>query len=408
MNKEIIEILIKYKQDHLIKYYDHLSASNKIKFLSDISKIDFEKTTKLYNNCSDYETENSNITPIVPFDSSNIENKEFYEQIGNEIISNGQLAVVTMAGGQGTRLGINGPKGVYELDIDGEKISIFEILSKNFINTNVLWVIMTSVDNHQDTIDFFEKNNNFGVKSVIFFKQNMLPMVCVDGKIIVDENGFIKFGADGHGGVFKALHENKIIDLLEKQGVKYLFFCGVDNILVNPLDPVFLGLTDRKQVELSSKSIVKSNPFEAVGVFCYKDNKPHVEEYINISDQMRMAKDSSGEYIYNLSHILSNLIHINLVKQITTKPLPYYRAKKKCTYMDENFKVITPGVENAYKYEQFNFDIFKYANDILVYKVKREDEFAPIKNKDTQKEDCPKTAIKLYIDKKRKSDSVHN
>lgn len=401
MKKEIEEKLIKYKQDHLIHYYNNLFDIDKDKFIKDINSIDFDKLNKLINDTSAYEVgaNTDSITPIKAVDKEKVKNVEHYEQIGNDLINEGALAVVTMGGGQGTRLGVNGPKGKFELNINGVQKSIFELLAKKFVGKNVPWVIMTSAENNDETVEFFKEKDNFGVKNVIFMVQNMLPMITPDGKIVVGTDGFIRFGADGNGGVYSALESSNTLNILEEMGVKYIFLCGVDNILIHPVDPLFLGMVSENNHDLASKCIIKSSPDEPVGVFCYINNVPSVIEYINISDDIKNKVDENGEYIYGDSHVLSNLLSIKLLKQLTTKPLPYYKALKKCNYMDEDFNIVRPTKANAYKYELFNFDVFKYAKDIFLLRVLRENEFSPIKNSNDKKVDCPKTATKDYLEK---------
>lgn len=384
------EKLSKYNQEHLILYYDKLSNEQKEKFEKDINSINFEFLNELIKNDNQGNVLN-NISPIKSVDKSDLLKENKYELIGKKLVENGKLALITMAGGQGTRLGFNGPKGCYIL----KDKSLFEIFADKIKNYNIPWLIMTSEENDKETRDFFEINNNFNLENVIFFKQRMLPVVDESGKILVSETGFIKMGADGSGGVYNALKENNLIYYLEKIGVKYVFINGVDNCLTNPVDFHFLGMAEDQDYHLACKSVEKSNPEEKVGVFCYNNNKPFVIEYIHLSEELRYLKDKYNNLVYKDSHILSNLLSIDLLKKIENKRLNYYKAHKKINYITLDGEIVKPIVPNAYKFESFLFDSFKYADDFLIVNVNREDEFAPLKNSDEVGVDCPKTALKL-------------
>lgn len=394
-------MLKKYNQEHLIKYYDLLDDIKKEKFIEDINKIDFEFLNKLIQEETS-EEKIEEIKPIKPVLRENLTNIKELENIGKEIVEKKEFALITMAGGQGTRLGFNGPKGKFKIC---DK-SLFEIISETIKGKNIPWLIMTSEENHDETEMFFKENNNFGIEKVVLFKQKMLPLTNEEGKILIGENGFIKFGADGSGGVFNALYKNNLIEFLEENNIKWTFINGIDNCLTNPVDYLLLGLAASNNLELACKSIIKANPNEKVGVFCYINNLPSVIEYINLAEDMSTEKNENGEYKYFDAHVLSNLLSISLLKKIENKPLTFYKAHKKNNYMDELGNIIISTKPNSYKYESFFFDGFKYTNDFLVLRVSREDEFAPLKNSDESLVDCPRTATQLYINYKNKKKDV--
>lgn len=384
-------LLQKYNQEHLLKFMERLNASDQKKFLNDLKKIDFELINTLYNK-KDTSQSIGKITPVNPINREDVQDKENIINIGKNIVNEGKLALITMAGGQGTRLGFNKAKGMYKIN---DK-SLFEIISDTIKKYNIAWLIMTSDENNLDTVNFFKENKNFGIKNVKIFKQEMLPLVDENGKILVGENGFIKFGADGSGGIYKALATNNLIEYLKSLNVKYTFINGVDNVLTNPVDFLLIGLTEKNNYELASKSVVKVNPEEKVGVFCYIDNKPAVVEYVNLSDDMRYKKNAEGSYEYYDAHVLANLLSVGLLDRIKNKPLNYYAAHKKSSFLSDNNELIKPEKPNAYKFESFLFDGFSYTNDFLILRTKRNNEFAPIKNSDEKGVDCPKTALELY------------
>ena len=321
----------------------------------------------------------------------------------DEEIKNGKLAAVTMAGGQGTRLGHSGPKGTYMLGIEPNK-SLFQILCESLKEANqqykvvVPWYIMTSKENNKDTINFFENNAYFGYpkEKIKFFIQGELPMMGTDGKILLNEQGLVKEAADGHGGIFEAMVKSNIIQDMKDNKIEWIFIGGVDNVLVKMVDPVLIGLAKEKHVLAAGKSLVKAGPKEKVGVFCKKNGKPSVVEYTEITDEMAEQQDENGELVYGESHILCNLFNIDCLEEIGKNKLPYHSAFKKATYRKENGEIVVPTEPNAYKFEAFIFDAFEKLDDMVILRVKREEEFAPVKN--ASGVDSPETARKLYND----------
>jgi len=409
MNTEIENtkiILKKYGQEHLLNSYDKLSEKDKKTLLDEIDKIDFELMNSLYNKTKQEEKkEKDKITPIDYLDKYKLKDEfKYYENIGKKSIKEGQLAAVTMAGGQGTRLGHTGPKGTYDIGLDSHK-SLFELLCDNLkeegkkYGVTIPWFIMTSRENNKETIEFFEKNKYFGYqkdKNLFFFIQGELPMMDTEGKILIGEDGLVKLAADGHGGIYEALVKTGMIKKMTEMGIKWIFIGGVDNCLVKMVDPVLMGIAIDKKVTVACKSVVKANPKEKVGVFCRKNGKPNVIEYTEITDEMAESTDENGELLYGESHILCNLFSVDAVERMGAKPLPYHIAYKKATYIDKNGNVVVPDSPNAYKFEAFLFDAFGEVDEMAVLRVKREEEFAPVKNADSVGVDCPKTARELY------------
>ena len=400
---EIERKLKRYNQEHLLDYYNKLPDGElKNKFLEQLERIDFELIDNLYRNTTNVKNEdNVKIEPIEYWDKERLGGKyDFYEEIGTEKIKDGKLAAVTMAGGQGTRLGHNGPKGTYDIGLDSHK-SLFELLCDGLkeanrkYNVTIPWFIMTSRENNEQTIEFFKKNKYFGYeKNVYFFIQGELPMVDTEGKILIGENGLIKEAADGHGGVYESLVKSGMLAKMKELGIEWVFIGGVDNCLVRMVDPVLMGLAIYKGVSAAGKSVVKANPQEKVGAFCKKNGKPNVVEYTEITPEMAEAKDAAGELLYGESHILCNLFKVSAIERMGTNPLPYHSAFKKATYLDKDGNVVVADSPNAYKFEAFLFDAFGALDDMVVLRVKREEEFAPVKN--ATGVDSPETARELY------------
>jgi len=409
---KINETLMKYNQMGLVKFYDSLSDEEKYNLIQDIKKIDFDLMEKLFNLAKNFKTDNTSSIEVLDniYLKEKINNETYsrWEKIGTDVIQKGEFAVLTMAGGQGTRLGFNGPKGTYMLNVFGGPKSIFEILIDKLkavklkYGVTLHWYIMTSEENNQDTINFFEANDYFkyGKENITFFKQGVLPMLDVDGNVILDTKSQVKFAADGNGGVFSAIAHN-ILEDIKMRNIKWLYISGVDNILVNYADEVFLGGTIDTGKLIGSKSILKEYAEEKVGVICKKNGKPGVIEYTEIPENLLNEKKEDGELLLCESNIVSNIYSVELLEKIGEKNLPYHVAFKKCDVLDNNGEKISVDTPNAYKFETFIFDSYEYTDDIFILRVKREDEFAPIKNKEGL--DSPETAIFAYNKKQTQS-----
>ena len=402
--ESIMKTLRKYSQEHLLNGFDKLEEPKQKQLLDQIESTDFELINSLYNHTKeDVKIPESQIAPIEYLDKDKLNGyyKDFQET-GEKAIREGKLAAVTMAGGQGTRLGHNGPKGTFDIGLDSHK-SLFELLSDSLkeqgkkYDVIIPWFIMTSKENNDATIEFFAKHRYFGRekdKNIFFFEQGELPMVDTEGKILIGENGLIKEAADGHGGIYEALVKNGMTKKMRELGVEWIFIGGVDNCLVKMVDPLLMGIAIQKHVTAAGKSVVKASPQEKVGVFCRKNGRPSVVEYTEIPEDMAKATDERGELIYGESHILCNLFNIDAVERMGSKPLPYHTAFKKATYIDKNGNKVVPDGPNAYKFEAFLFDAFGELDDMAILRVKREEEFAPVKN--ASGVDSPETARELY------------
>ena len=355
-------ILKKYHQEHLLNGYDKLDEQKKEKLLNQIFNIDFELINKLYDNTKNPNVSEDKIEPMEYLDKYKLNDKyKYYEKLGKDAIKEGKLAAVTMAGGQGTRLGHKGPKGTYDIGLDSHK-SLFELLCDSLkeegkkYGVTIPWFIMTSRENNKETVEFFEKNKYFGYqkdKNIFFFIQGELPMVDTEGRILIGEDGLIKQAADGHGGIYESLVKTGMTEKMRELGIEWIFIGGVDNCLVKMVDPVLMGVAIDKKVTVACKSIVKANPHEKVGVFCKRNGRPGVVEYSEISDEMAEAVDKNGELLYGESHILCNLFNIDAVERMGANPLPYHSAYKKAKYIDKDGNLVVPDSPNAYKFKHF-------------------------------------------------------
>lgn len=416
MNNEyekVIQKLEKFNQTNLINLLNKLE--DKTELIKQINSINFEQIMELYNKVKEPNIIDINkIEHIKYVDKSKLSSEELekYKKIGEEIIKNGQYAVVTMAGGQGTRLGHIGPKGTFKIFVNGEEKYLFQIIVESLQTANNIYdviiplYIMTSSENKEQTVKFLEENNYFGYpkNKVKFFVQGNLPLVDTNGELIIDKNCLIKEASDGNGSIYQSMKKDGIIEDMKKNNIKWIFVGGVDNILLKIVDPVLTGLTIKENNKISSKSVVKTNPKEKVGVFCKIAGKPKVIEYTELPEDLACKRDENDELVFGEVNILSHLYSLEALEELSDKKLPYHVAFKKANYLDSKGNFIEVSKPNAYKFEAFIFDAFEAYSDMSILRVKREEEFAPIKNAEGQ--DSPETACKLYTDFIKTRDKV--
>lgn len=385
MNK-MYKYLKKYNQVDLLKFYKEYSDVDKDRFLNDLKKLDYKLMKKLYvNSYIDEELNLKKVSPLKVINNLSLAEKGKYYCIGEQIILNNNYAIVIMAGGNASRLGIDKPKGTLEINYKGKKLSLFhiyidklkEVYNKYNIYINVY--IMTNVENELETKKFFENNNYFDYPKdkIRFFVQRNLLLLGVDGKILLKNKSHIWMVPNGNGNVFEALKYSGLIKDMMRNNIKYCLFTGIDNPLTNLVDFIFLGATIFNGYKLSSKTIYKSNALDLDWVFCKYNNKPymiddnHVKYFSNI-------KNEKGEYIYRDKNIIYHLIHIDYINKFSNINLKYHRAYKKYDCIDKFGNLVNI---NCFKFEQFIYDAFYYAKDMLLYRT-NELEFCPIKRKE--------------------------
>lgn len=405
-------MLKKYNQEHLLRYESELTSEEKQQLHTQIESIDFELIHEIYKNKGNHEHhKESDIQPIKGVKLSE-DQKESYWTIGLEAIKSNKVGVVLMAGGQGTRLGHTGPKGTYDIGLPSGK-SLFELqcdkLSRlhSLTQTYIHWYIMTSDDNHQETVNHFNEHNYFEYpkKYIHFFKQDRLPLILEDGAIAMKSNYEINLAANGNGGVFSSLKSNGLFEHMSENDIEYVYLYGVDNAIAKVADPIFIGFAKETGLDIVNKAVEKKSPEEKVGVFCYRDGKPGIVEYSELNDEQRYQRDADGSLSLKYGNIVSHIFKLDFLKACANKALPYHTAHKKVAYY--NGKLIQPTEPNGFKFELFLFDVFKYVNDMGVLSVNRADEFTPVKNKEGH--DSPKEAVdailklhKKWIDEAKK------
>ena len=387
---EVKKILSKYNQEHLIQFYSELTEKQKSDLLNQILKIDFKEILNLYEE-SKLEVLNSteNIEPLdysIKANFSKSEKKQL-TSIGVKAIKSGKVGVITLAGGQGSRLGFSGPKGTFSLDTTPRK-SLFEILCdylKKYAaryNVNIPWYIMTSTNNYFDTISFFEQNNFFeyGRNNIIFFVQDNMPIVDINGKLVLSEIYKVNLASNGNGNLFSALRKANLIKDMEQKKLQWLFVGGIDNVLLDPLDPIFIGHTINSKCEIGSKTLFKENPSDISWVFARKNNRPAIADCENFTEEISKLTDDKGKYLYREKNMLAHIFSLKAITKMANIKFPYHRAFRKNAFVNfEGMKEI-PEKPNIYKFEQFVFDAFSYFNNIALLRVNADEEFAPIKD----------------------------
>ena len=304
MEKEVISILEKYNQSHLLNYLNLLTKQEIKNLEEQILKIDFDELKNLYENTKKKaEIEENKIESINYINKQKLstQEKQKLEDIGNEVIKNKHYAVITLAGGQGTRLGHSGPKGTYMLNTKNGPKYIFEIFidsfkkAKNEYNVEIPWYIMTSKENHKETVEFLKNHNYFGYNKdkIKFFMQGELPLLDTNGKVILNKEKQIKEAANGNGGIYESFAKSGLLNEIKQKQIEWVFVNNIDNIISNFVDPLLIGLTIQEKQKIGAKSVAKTNPKEKVGVFCKVNGKPQIIEYIDLPEEMTTIKDKN-------------------------------------------------------------------------------------------------------------------
>lgn len=388
MNYENAKTLLgKYGQDHLLKFYDELNDSERSELLSQIDGIDFS----ILENLDEDKRASANRGKIEPISAVTIgdieKNSDSYLSTGISAIKAGKVAAVLLAGGQGTRLGFDKPKGMFRIGVDRE-LYIFECLVNNLLDvvkltdTWIPFIIMTSEKNNEDTVNFFEQHDYFGYNSeyVRFFIQDMAPSADYSGKILMESRSRISSSPNGNGGWFSSLVRSGIFDELKSKGVEWLNVFAVDNVLQKIADPMFIGAVISSGSESGSKVVAKASPEERVGVMCLEDGKPSIVEYYELTDEMANQRLDDGELAYKFGVTLNYLFKTDTLVEINKAKMPVHIVEKKIPYIDDNGNIISPDKPNGFKFETLILDMIHMNNSCVPYEVIRNKEFAPVKN----------------------------
>jgi UDP-N-acetylglucosamine/UDP-N-acetylgalactosamine diphosphorylase len=324
---------------------------------------------------------------------------------GRELLTQGKVAAFLVAGGQGTRLGYDGPKGEYPVTPVRNK-PLFQVFAEQLLahgrtfGKPVPWYIMTSDINDAPTRAFFDRNKHFGLDpaDVFFFQQGMMPAFSMDGQLLLAEQDSLALSPDGHGGSLRALYKSGAISDMHKRGVEHLSYFQVDNPLVHVIDPLFIGLHALTGSEMSTKTIPKASALEKVGNLVVGDGAVQVIEYSDLPESLAVQTNSDGSLRFNAGSIGIHALAVSFVEQLNTGgqlKLPWHRAEKKVPFVDASGNTVKPDKPNAVKLEQFVFDAVPLAKNAMAYTTERAEEFSPVKN--AEGVDSPETSRRDQI-----------
>lgn len=373
-------------QEHLLQYFDELDETQQAGLLNQIEALDLSLLDLIKDGVK--EVAKGKLAPLGAVTLDEIkEKKDTYKKKGLEAIKECQVGAVLLAGGQGTRLGLDKPKGMLNVGIHKE-LYLFEQLVNNLmevVKEADAWVplfVMTSEKNNADTVAFFKEKDYFGYNKdyVFFFVQEMAPSVGYDGKILMEAKDRLSTSPNGNGGWFSSLVKAGLLDKINELGVKFLNVFAVDNVLQKMADPVFVGATLEAGAVCGSKVVAKADPNERVGVLCLEDGRPSIVEYYEMTDEIIHSRDDKGNLLYNYGVILNYLFDVKTLTDILNRSMPTHVVEKKIPYINEKAELVKPQEPNGYKFETLVLDMIHMMDNCLSFEVEREHEFAPIKN----------------------------
>ncbi|EXJ83594.1 UDP-N-acetylglucosamine pyrophosphorylase [Capronia coronata CBS 617.96] len=418
--KEIREKYEKANQGHVFAFYDELDTDGKAALFDQLSNFDPEHVNVLADKALHPPQPSDQQPSIEPLpesatasllDASEEQQDEWYKA-GLDLIAKNKVAVVLLAGGQGTRLGSSDPKGCFDIGLPSKK-SLFQLqaeriwkvqqLAKHHASTSdesvVPWYVMTSGPTRAPTEKFFKDHDYFGLskENVVIFEQGVLPCISNEGKILMESKHKVAVAPDGNGGIYQALLMSGARDDMRKRGIEHVHAYCVDNCLARVADPVFIGFSSAKEVDIATKVVPKRAANEPVGLIVQKNGRPDVVEYSEIDQEMAEAKDGPDRLKFRAANIVNHYYSFKFFESIEewSYKLPHHVAKKKIPYMDtETGETVKPDKPNGIKLEQFVFDVFPFLpmDKFACLEVDRKEEFSPLKNALGTAEDNPDTS----------------
>jgi UDP-N-acetylglucosamine/UDP-N-acetylgalactosamine diphosphorylase len=397
----IIERVYDHDQGHIFRFWDSLDEIQQTDLLAQVDLIDFSLLSRLIEQASSGEEDTYTGTlepPEVITLAKREKMDEEAKQIGETALAAGDVAAVLVAGGQGTRLGFDGPKGMYPVTPVMQK-SLFQLHAEKLLflgerfGNQIPWYIMTSLTNNKQTIRYLQQNNYFGYdhENVYVFIQEMIPAIDRQGKMIMDEIDHIFMNPNGHGGTVKALSESGALSDLKERDIDHLFYFQVDNVLTRICDPIYLGYHILGDSEMSCKVVHKKYPEEKMGILCIINGENHLIEYSDLSDEDMYAKNKDGSMKFWVGNIATHIFDRQFLERENEGgfKLPYHIARKSIPYVDARGEKIKPSDKNGIKFETFVFDALVDAQKTGYLEIEREKEVSPLKN--NKGENSPET-----------------
>ena len=387
--QEAKAVLAAEGQEHLLAYWEELSEGEQESLLSQIASVDWSLLTLVREHRSEEETR-GHLEPLGALEVAEIEaQRADFEARGIEALKAEKVGAVLLAGGQGTRLGLDKPKGMLDVGVT-HTLYLFERLIHNImdvVNRTGAWMplyIMTSQKNNDDTVNFFREHDYFGYHKdyIRFFMQEMVPSVDYNGKILMEGKGQLSMSPNGNGGWFTSLAKAGYLAELKARGVEWLTVFSVDNVLQRINDPCFVGATLASGCDCGAKVVRKAAPDERVGVLCLEDGKPSIVEYYEMTEEMLTSRRENGDLSYNFGVILNYMFRLATLEETMNRHMPVHIVEKKIPYIDEAGELQKPTAPNGYKFETLVLDMVRMMSDCLSFEVVREREFAPIKNRE--------------------------
>lgn len=400
--KEIGALRRKFEQagqGQVFQYWDELDQAGRAKLASQAIEIDLDEIGGLVDQLvrgGGGQESFSGLEPAPyiarPENGGDRQRWKSAHAAGAEALRAGRVAAFTVAGGQGTRLGFDGPKGTFRVTpVTGK--TLFQLFAEKIratqrrFDTTIHWFIMTSPVNHEATVAFFDEHRNFRLDpgQVHFFSQGTMPATDPEGRIILESKDSIARSPDGHGGSLRALVRSGAVETMKRLGADILSYFQVDNPLVQCVDPSFIGFHLLEESEMSSKMIPKAYPGEKMGVFCRRNNGVAVIEYSDMPEAMQEERDASGNLRYLAGSIAIHVLSRSFVEKVGAGDdpackLPFHRAHKKIPALGPSGETVKPQEPNGYKFEMFVFDAIPFAKNAQVVETLRADEFSPVKN----------------------------
>lgn len=406
-------------QGHVLRFVDELDMPVRKQFLEQVASADIELVARLFGDLVRSGKSEAALPPAdeltpapfvrLPDGAPESLRKTKAWAAGEDVLRKGQVACLMVAGGQGTRLGFEGPKGAFPIG-PVTKRTLFQMQTEKVLaarrryDVAIPFYLMVSRHNREATEEFFRGHDFFQMpeEDVVFFEQVSLPAVDENGRILLEDKDRLFLSPNGHGGTIKALSDGGVLDDMRRRGIEHISYFQVDNPLVRSVDPYFLGLHVRDEAEMSLKILRKKDPFEKVGNVVAHKGVVRIIEYSDLPEELAVLGEPDGGLRFRLGSIAIHAFTVDFLERMAARSLPYHVAHKKISFVGEDGAVVEPEKENGYKFEMFIFDALAESGRTMVAETNREFEFSPVKNAegpsspDTSRRDLSRFYVRMF------------